>query len=62
MYRSITAPGIYSGSNLELPHAQWQHVQTIVRKLPELLRRVRRLEQAARRERTRRTGRDGGNP
>jgi UDP-3-O-[3-hydroxymyristoyl] glucosamine N-acyltransferase len=46
VYRSITTPGIYSGSNLELPHAQWQHVQTALRKLPEMLRRVRRLEQA----------------
>ena len=44
VYRSITVPGIYSGSNLELPHAQWQHVQTALRRLPDLLRRVRRLE------------------
>ncbi len=55
VYRSITVPGIYSGSNLALPHAQWQHVQTCVRKLPELLRRLRRLEQARSRGRGRST-------
>jgi UDP-3-O-[3-hydroxymyristoyl] glucosamine N-acyltransferase len=62
VYRSITTPGIYSGSNLELPHAQWQHVQTALRKLPELLRRVRRLEQGRAGDGTDTPDKQGGKP
>jgi UDP-3-O-[3-hydroxymyristoyl] glucosamine N-acyltransferase len=62
VYRSITAPGIYSGSNLELPHAQWQHVQTSLRKLPELLRRVRRLERSGAAKGDTTPEEAGGNP
>ena len=43
---SITVPGIYTGTVLALPHRQWQRVQASVRRLPELLRRIRRLEGA----------------
>jgi UDP-3-O-[3-hydroxymyristoyl] glucosamine N-acyltransferase len=62
VYRSITTPGIYSGSNLELPHAQWQHVQTALRKLPEMLRRVRRLEQGSAAQRASTPDKKGGEP
>src|SRR5436190_10077161 len=41
---SIAAPGIYTGTVLALPHRQWQRVQASVRHLPDLLRRIRRLE------------------
>jgi UDP-3-O-[3-hydroxymyristoyl] glucosamine N-acyltransferase len=44
IYRSITEPGLYSGANLPLPHAEWQRVQVALPKLPELQRRLRRLE------------------
>ena len=44
IYRSITEPGLYSGANLPLPHAEWQRVQIALPKLPELQRRLRRLE------------------
>ena len=62
VYRSITTPGIYSGSNLELPHAQWQRVQTALRTLPELLRRVRRLEQGRAAQRAGTPGEKGEEP
>jgi len=62
VYRSITKPGIYSGSNLELPHVQWQHVQTALRKLPELLRRVRRLERGGAAQGDNTSDEAGGNP
>jgi acyl-[acyl carrier protein]--UDP-N-acetylglucosamine O-acyltransferase len=29
IYRSITEPGLYSGANLPLPHAEWQRVQLV---------------------------------
>ena len=41
---SITVPGLYTGTVLALPHRQWQRVQAGVRRLPELLLRIRRLE------------------
>jgi UDP-3-O-[3-hydroxymyristoyl] glucosamine N-acyltransferase len=47
IYRSITEPGIYSGANLPLPHAEWQRVQIALPKLPELHRRLRRMEREA---------------
>ena len=40
-------PGVYSGTLFALPHRQWQRVQASVRRLPELLRRMRRLESGA---------------
>ena len=47
IYRSITEPGLYSGANLPLPHAEWQRVQIAFAKLPELQRRLRRMERDA---------------
>jgi UDP-3-O-[3-hydroxymyristoyl] glucosamine N-acyltransferase len=47
IHDSITAPGIYTGTVLALPHVQWRHVQFDLRRLPELQRRVRRLERNA---------------
>ena len=47
IYRSITEPGTYSGANLPLPHAEWQRVQIALPRLPELQRRLRRLEREA---------------
>jgi UDP-3-O-[3-hydroxymyristoyl] glucosamine N-acyltransferase len=47
IYRSITEPGLYSGANLPLPHAEWQRVQLAHIRLPELSRRLRRLEREA---------------
>ena len=47
IYRSITEPGLYSGANLPLPHAEWQRVQLVHLRLPELQRRLRRLERGA---------------
>jgi UDP-3-O-[3-hydroxymyristoyl] glucosamine N-acyltransferase len=47
IYRSITEPGLYSGANLPLPHADWQRVQVALPRLPELQRRLRRLERLA---------------
>ena len=50
IYRSITEPGLYSGANLPLTHGEWQRVQTVLPRLPELLRRLRRLERGAHEE------------
>ena len=44
---SIKVPGIYTGTYPGLPHGQWRQVQSIFRRLPELQRRVRRLETSA---------------
>ena len=47
IYRSITEPGLYSSANLPLPHTEWQRVQLAMTRLPELQRRLRRLERDA---------------
>ena len=44
IHDSITVPGIYTGAVLALPHIRWRHVQSVLRRLPELYRRVRQLE------------------
>jgi UDP-3-O-[3-hydroxymyristoyl] glucosamine N-acyltransferase len=47
VFASIEAPGIYTGTFPALPHREWQHVASQVRRLRELGRRVLELERAA---------------
>ena len=41
---SITEPGVYTGAFPSLPHREWQHVVSVMRKLRTLVQRVRALE------------------
>lgn len=44
VFASIETPGIYTGTFPALPHRDWQHVASQVRRLRELGSRVRQLE------------------
>jgi UDP-3-O-[3-hydroxymyristoyl] glucosamine N-acyltransferase len=45
IHRSITVPGTYTSVVFgALPQAEWRHAQSLFQRLPELQRRVRRLE------------------
>jgi UDP-3-O-[3-hydroxymyristoyl] glucosamine N-acyltransferase len=46
VYDSIVEAGIYTATFPALPHREWQHVASIVRRLRMLLERVRALERA----------------
>ena len=47
VYDSISVPGVYTSAYPALPHGQWLHVQSAVRRLPALESRLRQLEQGA---------------
>ena len=44
--RSVTKPGFYSGIFPSMENADWERAAVVVRQLPELRKRIRRLEQA----------------
>ena len=44
VYDSIHEPGVYTASFPALPHKQWRHVMSELRRLRELAERVRALE------------------
>ena len=44
--RSVNQPGFYSGIFPSMANADWERAAAVVRQLPELRKRVRRLEQA----------------
>ncbi|MEP6941480.1 MAG: UDP-3-O-(3-hydroxymyristoyl)glucosamine N-acyltransferase [Betaproteobacteria bacterium] len=52
VYDSIVEPGVYTSTFPALPHREWRHVASIVRRLRSLAERVRALE--------RHSGREGG--
>ena len=45
--RSVTKPAFYSGIFPSMENAQWERAAAVVRQLPELRKRVRRLEQGS---------------
>ena len=47
VYDSILVAGVYTAAYPALPHGQWLHVQSAVRRLPTLESRLRHLEQGA---------------
>jgi UDP-3-O-[3-hydroxymyristoyl] glucosamine N-acyltransferase len=50
VYDSIMEPGVYTSTFPALPHREWRHVASIVRRLRTLVERVRALEQHRGRE------------
>ncbi len=46
LFMSIDRPGVYTGTFPALPHREWRHVASEVRRLRELSRRVAALERA----------------
>jgi len=44
---SITTPGVYTAAFPTLPHREWQHVASVLRRLRSFAKRVRALEQEA---------------
>jgi len=50
VYDSITEPGVYTATFPALPHREWRHVASIVRRLRRLVERVRALEEHRGRE------------
>ena len=58
VFSTIEAPGAYTGTFPALPHREWQHVASNVRRLRTLAARVAALEDALRRQ----EGREGGAP
>ncbi|MDO4683568.1 MAG: UDP-3-O-(3-hydroxymyristoyl)glucosamine N-acyltransferase [Lautropia sp.] len=44
--RSVARPGFYSGIFPSMENAQWERAAAVVRQLPEMRKRLRRLEQA----------------
>ncbi len=46
VFESLDRPGVYTGTFPALPHSEWRHVASEVRRLRELARRVAALERA----------------
>ena len=60
--RSVTKPGFYSGIFPSMENAQWERAAAVVRQLPELRKRVRRLEQGFQEQSERQAIRAEGGP
>jgi UDP-3-O-[3-hydroxymyristoyl] glucosamine N-acyltransferase len=48
VYSSIQEPGVYTGAFPALPHREWQHVASVVRRLRSFADRIRALERERR--------------
>jgi UDP-3-O-[3-hydroxymyristoyl] glucosamine N-acyltransferase len=50
LFESVASPGIYTGTFPALPHRDWRHVASAMRRLRSIVERIRTLERAATKE------------
>ena len=50
LFESVHSPGMYTGSFPALPHREWRHVASAMRRLRSIVDRLRALERAATKE------------
>jgi len=50
LFESVPSPEMYTGSFPALPHREWRHVASAMRRLRSIVERVRALERATRKE------------
>jgi UDP-3-O-[3-hydroxymyristoyl] glucosamine N-acyltransferase len=50
LFESVRSPGVYTGTFPALPHRDWRHVASAMRRLRSIVDRLRALERDASKE------------